>query len=218
MLIRAMVLIVFVAVLSETIVYGAAALARMTFHAREHAAVRAAFSDAVRSAQSAAAGGPIPQPSATCAYATSAGCAITVRTTISVPTPVPGSTPSSCPNGECTVYTQNNSHVAESRASYAVTAQVLASNGDVMMTRGGIVAFRTFATPPYAALIGSLDATLDAITNGGVSDDAGSASTANSTLIHVEYQQSGAPATPVPADVWRALEEHPATAAPSWDT
>jgi hypothetical protein len=213
-----MVLVVFVAVLGETIVYAAAALARMTFHAREHAAVRSAFADAVRAAQTAAAGGPIPQPSTTCAYSTNSGCAITVRMAISVPTPVPGSTPSSCPNGDCTVYEQNNSHVAESRASYAITTQVLASNGDVLMTRGGIVAFRTFATPPYAALAGSLDATLDAIANGGVGDDGGSASNENSTLIHVEYQQSGAPATPVPADVWRALDEHPATAAPSWDS
>ncbi len=218
MLIRAMVLIAFVAVLAETIVYGAAALARMAFHAREHAAVRAAFSDAVRGAQSAAAGGPVPQPSATCGYATNTGCVITVRTMISVATPVPASTPSACPEDGCTVYEQNNSHVAESRASYAITAQVLASNGDVLMTRSGIVAFRTFATPPYAALVGSLDATLDAIADGGAGDDAGSASNPNSTLIHVEYQQTGGPATPVPADVWRALDEHPATAAPSWDT
>ena len=213
-----MVLIAFVAVLGETIVYGAGALARMTFHAREYTAVRTALADAIRSAQSAAAGRPIPQPSATCAYATNNGCAITVRTTISVPTPVPGSTPATCPNAGCTVYAQNNSHVAESRAAFAIAGQVLASNGDVLMTRAGIVAFRTFATPPYATLVGSLDATLDAIANGGVGDDGGSGSNTNSTLIHVEYQQSGVPATPIPADVWRALDEHPATAAPSWDT
>lgn len=218
MLIRAMVLIAFVTVLAETIGYGAAALARMSFHAREHAAVRAAMSDAIRRTQNAAAGGSIPQPSATCAYATNLGCAITVKTAIAVPAPNPGSTPSSCTNAACTVYLQNNSHVGESRATYEITAQVIAANGDVMMTRAGVVAFRTFATAPYAALVGSFDATLDAIANGGVGDDAGSASQTNATLIHVEYQQQGSPATQTPADVWRALDEHPATAAPSWDT
>jgi hypothetical protein len=217
MLIRAMLLIAFVTVLAETAVYGAAALARMTFHARERAALRAAFSDAIRAAQTAAAGGAISAPSATCVFTTDKGCAITVRTTISVPTPVAGATPSSCPNGDCTVYMQNNSHVAESRASYTIAAQVIASNGDVLATRRGVVAFRTFATPPYAALVGSLDDTLDAMANGGISDDAGNESATSSTLIHVDYQQSGNPATQVPADVWRALDEHPATAAPSWD-
>lgn len=212
-----MVLIAFVAVLGETAVYGAAALARMSFHAREHAAVRAAMSDAIRQAQSAAAGGPIPQPSTTCAYATNLGCAITVKTTIAIPTPNPGVTPSSCAGGACTVYLQNNSHVEESRAIYAISAQVLAANGDVMMTRGGAVAFRTFATAPYAALVGSFDTTLDALANSGVGDDAGSASQTNATLIHVEYQQQGNPAAQTPADAWRALDEHPATAAPTWD-
>ena len=216
MLIRTMVLVAFVAALGETIVYGSAALARMTLHAREHAAVRAAFSDGVRQAQEVAAGGQIPQATATCGLATNQGCAITVRTTIAVPTPIPGATPSGCLSEACTVYVQNNSHVAESRVSYRITADVLATNGDVLMTRSGVVAFRTFATSPYAALIGSLDATLDAIANGGVGDDAGNNGT-NSTLIHVEYQQSGNPATRVPADAWRALDEHPATAAPSWD-
>ncbi len=217
MLVRVMVLTAFVAVLGETIVYGAAALARMSFHAREHAAVRAAFSDAIRQAQTAAAGAPIPQPSAICAYATNLGCAMTVRTTISVPSPNPGATPQSCADAACTIYMQSNSHVAESRASYAITAQVTASNGDVMMTRRGVVAFRTFATAPYATLVGSLDATLDGLANGDVGDDAGSASQTNATLIHVDYQQQGSPATRIPGDVWRSLDEHPAAAAPSWD-
>jgi hypothetical protein len=216
MLVRTMVLIAFAAVLGETIVYGAAALARMSFHAREHAAVRVAFASAIEQAQRAAAGAAIPAPSAMCAYATETGCAVTVRTAIAVPTAVPGATPSSCPSDACTVYMQNNSHVAESRASYSITAQVLASNGDVLMTRSAVVGFRTFAAPPYAALAGLLDTTLDAIADGGSGDDGGSAST-QSTLIHVDYQQNGNAATRVPADAWRALDEHPATAAPSWD-
>jgi hypothetical protein len=217
MLIRAMVLIAFVAVLGETILYGAAALARMSFHAREDAAVRAALSDGIRQAQTAAAGGPIPRPSPSCGFTTNLGCAITVRTTISIPTPVPGATPATCQSGACTVYMQNNSHVAESRVSYRITAQALATNGEVLMTRGGVATFRTLAAAPYATLAGSLDDTLDAIVNGGSGDDAGHAGT-HATLIHVDLQQSGTAATPMPADVWRALDEHPATAAPSWDS
>ncbi len=217
MLVRVIVLIAFVAVLGEAVVFGAAALARMSFHVREHAAVRAAFSDAIRQAQTAAAGGPIPQPTATCIYASSLGCAVTVRATVSVATPNPGSTPLTCADASCTVYMQSNSHVDESRVRYALTAQVLAGNGDVMMTRAGDVMFRTFATEPYAALVGSLDATLDTLANAGAGDDGGRASQTNATLIHVDYQQRGNPATQTAGDVWHALDEHPSTAAPPWD-
>jgi hypothetical protein len=213
-----MVLIAFVAVLGEGIVYGAAGLARMSFHARVHAAIRSAFADAVHQAQTAAINGTVPLPVATCAYANDAGCAITVRTAIVAATPAPSPAPSSCVTAGCTVYMQNNSHVSESRASYAITESVVASNGDVLMSRTATVAFRTFATAPYASLVGSLDATLDAIAKGSAGDDGGSASPANSTLIHVEYRQSGNPAVRIPGDVWRAQVEHPATTSPSWDT
>ena len=76
MLIRTMLLIAFAAVLGEAIVFGSAALARMSLHAREAAAIRSAFSDAIREAQNAAITGVIPAPVATCAYANKGGCAI----------------------------------------------------------------------------------------------------------------------------------------------
>jgi len=216
MLLRTIVLVAFVAALGEAIVYGSAALARMAFHAREHAAVRTAFAAAVSQAQSAAATGTIPAPSATCAYQSDQHCVITVKTTIAAATAVPGATPSACPSTDCTVYMQNNSNVAESRVNYAITEQVLAQNGDVILSRSASVAFRTFAEAPYASLVGSLDQTLDAIQNAGVSDDGGNTAASGSTLIHVQYQQSGT-SNRVPGDVWRSQDEHPATAAPGWD-
>lgn len=218
MLLRALVLVAFIAVLGETIVYGASALARMSFHARERAAVRSAFAAGVLRAQQAAIDGTIPQPSATCAYANQNGCAIMVRTSIAVATPAPGATPLACANAGCTIYLQGNTHVGESRASYTITEEVLATNGDVMMARRANVAFRTSATPPYAALTGSLDATLDAIDRGRTGDDGGNAATGVSTLIHVEYQRSGGVGQRTPGDVWRALDQHPATTSPSWDS
>lgn len=218
MLIRTMVLVAFIAMLGETIVYASAALARMSFHARESAAVRSAFQDAVHAAQQAAISGRLPQPRTTCAYADASGCEIRVSTTIATATPVPGATPNVCPAADCTIYMQGNTHVAESRSSFTIVERVLAANGDVMMRRSATVSFRTFATAPYAALVGSLDATLDAIDRSGAGDDGGSGSTADSTLIHVEYRQQGNQGVRSPGDVWRAQDQHPATAAPSWDS
>jgi hypothetical protein len=93
---------------------------------------------------------------------------------------------------------------------------VRAANGDALASRRATVSFRTFATAPYASLAGSVDDTLDAIEDGGVSDDGGSASPSGSTLVRVQYQQQGTP-NRIPADVWRSQEQHPATASPPWD-
>lgn len=216
MLLRALVLVAFLAVLGESILYGAAALARVSFHAREVVAVRNAFAAGIARAQQAAIDGAVPHPSATCAYSEGSGCAITVRTAIAQATAVPGTPPSACVSAGCAVYLQSNSHVGESRASFTISEAVLASNGDVLMTRSGTVAFRTFANAPYAALVGSLDQTLDAISNGGTGDDGGNASGTAATLIHVQYQQSATGARSS-GDVWRAHDERTATSTSAWD-
>ena len=132
------------------------------------------------------------------------------------PTPATFPTPSTCPATNCTIYLQGNSAVAESRVAYHLTTAVTAGNGDVVLTRQGDIAFRIFATPPYAALVGSLDATLDGLENGGTGDNGGNASTAG-TLISIEYVPSGASASPIPGNVWRSQDQHRATVVPAWD-
>lgn len=216
MLLRTIVLLAVLTLLGQAIVFGCSALARMSFHAKQAAAVRVAFEDAVQQARKAAITGTLPQPSATCMYSSGNGCAIRVETAIAPATPVPGAEPTACPQTACVVYAQNNSHVSESRASYAIGEEVVAPNGDVLMRRAATVTFRRFATFPYASLVGSLDQTLDSIDVGGSGDDGGNASPMSATLIHVRYQTSGGGAA-TSGDVWRAQSEHPATASPGWD-
>lgn len=223
MLLRALFLIALIAVLAETMVYGAAALAHVALRQREISALRAAFSAAIASTQASAAhavasgGNPalaLPAPFATCYDSSSAGCAIAATATVSIP--APAASPATCPGTDCTIYLQGNTAVAESRVTYHVTASVLARNGDVVATRNSDVTFRTFAMPPYVSLAGSLDDTLDAIVDGSVGDDGGNANAAG-TLISVEYVLSGAAASPQPGNVWHATQQHPATSAPAWD-
>jgi hypothetical protein len=107
---------------------------------------------------------------------------------------------------------QSNSAVSEARAAFGIASVVSAASGAALASRSGVVAFRTFATPPYASIVGGTDATLDALTIGGTSDDAG----ASSTLITVEYDPSGGGSSTV-GNVWQPIIESPASAAPAWD-
>jgi len=223
MLLRTLYLVAFLGALAEVCVHGAAALARAGFERHVQVAMRTALSGAVAATASSLATAQgsnvavtLPTPFATCYDARSSGCAIRVAVVISTPAPVVAATPSSCPQTDCTIYLQANSAVAESRFLTHLTATATAANGDVIALRSGDVAFRTFASPPYVSLAGSLDATLDAIENGGVGDDGGNANAAG-TLVNVEYAPSGVSGSSISGNVWRALDEHPATNAPPWD-
>lgn len=213
MLLRAIVLIVIIAFLAETIVTGAAALGRASLHAQEMQLVRNGLGSAIESAQNASISHTIPQPQATCAYSQGGSCMLTMQTTIAQATEAPQT--AACPSTDCTITEQNSANVSESRASYQVMVSLDAQNGDQLVERNGVVSFRTFAEPPYATLVGSLDGTLDTLMNGGASDDGGSTSQAHSTLIHVQYQQPGG-AFPVEADVWRAQQQQPASVSQPW--
>jgi len=216
MLLRALFLLLLVATLSETAVHGAGALARVALQHAELAAMRTASSAAVAAAASAAPSGTVPTPFATCYLAHDTACEISVTSTLTTGTPSAIATPSACPGTPCTIFLQSNTAVAEGRAVYHIVTTVTANNGDVVLSRQGDIAFRTFATPPYTALVGSLDATLDALGNGGVGDDGGNASAAG-TLISIEYVPSGASGSPIPGNVWRSQDQQPVTAVPSWD-
>ena len=209
MLLRTLFLAIFIIAIGDTVVYAASAIARTSYHARQIAALRNGLTVGISDAQQAAATGAVPAPTSTCAFANAGGCALTVAIAVAVASPAPATT--SCPAVTCTVLLQNNSAVVESRAAFVVSAAVVAGNGDVLARRAAAVSFRTFAQPPYASLVGSLDETLDAAIASGNGDDGGNAA---GTLIHVRYQ--GAAGT-VSGDVWKAHAEQPSGAAAAWD-
>jgi hypothetical protein len=223
MLLRTLFLVVFLGILAEVAVHGAAALARATLETHVRQGLRSALSSAVAAVESsiASSGGStasiaLPTPMATCFDTRSAVCAIAVTVVATIPSPVASASPATCPQTDCTVYLQGNSTVAESRFVVRLTATASAANGDVVASRSGDVAFRTFASAPYVSPAGSLDETLNTIADGGVGDDGGNESAAGS-LVNVEYLPSGANGPAISGDVWRTLEEHPATNAPPWD-
>jgi hypothetical protein len=207
-----MFLLALLAVLGETIVHGAASLAQAALRQRALDAARIAFVNGVRAAQVSVPSGAAPAPIATCAFADANGCEINVQTTIATATPSTASASSACPGTPCTVVLQGNSAVGEARASFTITSVVSAASGATLATRGAIVSFRTFATPPYAAIVGGTDATLGALLDGGTPDDAG----APNTLIAVEYRQSGGGGT-TPGNVWQPTVENPALTVPAWE-
>ncbi|HTU70779.1 MAG TPA: hypothetical protein VMF11_10730 [Candidatus Baltobacteraceae bacterium] len=209
MLLRTIFLLAFLAVLSETIVQGASALAQAALRQRALDASRLAFVTAEHAAQAAIAQGVTPAPIATCAYAGANGCEINVQTTFATPAAAPS--PSACPGTACTVVLQNNSAVSEGRAVVLISSVVSAASGAQLAARSGLVAFRTFATPPYASIVGGADGSFDALIDGGPGDDAG----APNTLITVQYTTNSGSTTA--GNVWQPLVESPPSAVPGWD-
>jgi hypothetical protein len=221
MLLRTLIAIAFVAALAEAAVLGAASLAKATLHHRAAAATRAVLAALISSAQAAAASAQngsaaAPQPIATCAYADADGCKLYGSGTATLATPAPGATPAACPQTSCTVYLQANSAVDEGRIAFHLSASVAVPGGAALATRAGDVAFRTFSVAPFAALVGSLDATLDALENGGAGDDGGSAAANAATLIDVQYMPQGG-GSAVSGNAWQAQDQHPAEQSPPWD-
>jgi hypothetical protein len=211
-LLRTMFLLALLAVLGETIVHGAASLAQAALRARSLDAARTAFVSGVRAAQASIAQGVAPAPIATCAFADANGCEINVQTTIATATPSAAPAATACPSTPCTVILQGNSAVSEARATFLISTVVNSASGATLARRSGTVAFRTFATPPYAAIVGGADATIGALLDGGAADDGG----APTSLITVEYDPSDG-GTNTAGNVWQPVIENPASAAPAWE-
>ncbi len=221
MLLRTLFLLALLGVLGETIAHGAAALAQAALRERAADAVRSAIASGTYSAQAsiaqAIAADPqasafaAPAPIATCAYGDASGCEIDVVTSFATPTAAPSS-PASCPQADCTVMLQENSAVTEARASFVISSTASAASGAQLAARSQLVAYRTFATAPYAAIVGGTDASIDGLAAGGPGDDAG----APNSLITVEYDASGTGAASA-GNVWQPVVESSATSAPAWD-
>lgn len=225
MLLRTMFLLALIALLAETIVHGASALAQSALHFRALGAARMQFETAVAMEERAiagalAAGGdplaaPLPSATPGCVLTEGSVCRLLAQSRYALAAAVPGATPGACPQTACTVYLQGNDRVAEGRVAVQISTQITAPNGAILASRSAIVKFRTFHSPPYVTLAGSLDATLDGMAGSG---DDGGASGAAATLVNVEYVNAANPrATPVAANVWRPRVQAPAAAANAWD-
>ena len=227
MLLRAMFLLALISLLGETIVHGAGALAQSSLRFRALSAARTEIAAAISNEQASIAQAiasktdprsvPLPSPEPTCVFSDGANCSIQAQAQLSLASAEPSATPSACPEASCTIYLQGNDNVAEGRLAVNVFANVTASDGTVLASRSATVTFRTFNTAPYATLAGSLDATLDDIARGENGDDGG-ATNGSATLVNVEYLNASDPsATPIPGNVWRPQDQHPAAAANQWD-
>lgn len=225
MLLRTFFVLALMSLLAETIVHGASALAAATLHHRAISIARSQYAAAVASAQasvarSIAAGSSLSQiafaPSApACVLGAHTGCALTAQSSISFATPPPANGP--CPQTSCVVYLQANDAVNEGAISIHVSTAVTAPNGVVLATHAGDATFRTFATPPYAALAGSTDASVSDVAGGRTGDDAGAAGPGD-TLVRVEYLNAAdSHAAPIPGNVWRAQTQNPAASLSSWE-
>ncbi|MDP9023969.1 MAG: hypothetical protein M3N13_01160 [Candidatus Eremiobacteraeota bacterium] len=230
MLLRTIFLLTFIAVLGETAVHGASALATATLHQRAVSAARVQTISAIAVAQAtlstalanhrdpAQVAFAVPQP--VCVLATAQGCALLATSSLAAMPPPPES--STCPNTNCTVYIQSNDVAREGRIAVEVATNVAAPSGAILASRSGTVAFRTFTAPPYVTLASSLDSTLDDLASGRAGDDGGSAAalggTAPGTLVHVEYVDASNPAaSPIPGDVWHAQMQNPSRDASAWE-
>lgn len=227
MLLRTLFVLVLFAALSETIVHGAHAMAQTLLRREAAAAVRqelaAATAQSRASIAAAIAAGAdprdalpaAPSPSATCAIVTAAGCALQAKAAITFSVASPSA--SACPSDGCTVYEQDNDAVTEGRVIADVRAQASSANGTILASRDARLTFRTWRVAPYAALTGTLDASLEAVAPAGAGDDGGAvpSGTAPGTLIDVLYENQRTGAT-IPANVWHAEIQRQAVTPSAW--
>ncbi len=222
-----MFLLLFVTMLSETLVHGAAALARSALHHRALDAARTELASAVSFERDAIANAvqqgrnpqtlPAPSASPACVLSDANGCQLSAQTQVAMAPASAAATPAACRDSNCTIYLQGNDSVTEGRATVNFHVSVFAPDGTAVALRDSTMVYRTFGTPPYAAPAGLLDASVSGNVTSGVGDDGGASGNA-ATLVNVEYVNALNPfSTPVPGNVWRPRIENPAAAASAWD-
>jgi hypothetical protein len=227
-LLRTLFIAALFAVVAETIVHGAHALAQITLRRQASAVLQREFESATTevqrrlAAEIEAGGDPqqldlvAPTLDPTCVLATETGCAMKGSAVVSFAS---SSAPqqSACANGACTIYVQDNDAVDEGRVSATISASATAPNGAVLASRSASVVFRTFRVAPFAALTGSLDASLLRLAGSGAGDDGGAApnGTAPGSLIDVVYENRATKKT-VPANVWRSQIQNSGAVPEPW--
>lgn len=220
MLLRSWFLILLIVLLCDAVIHAAMALGAAAVHRR---ALIAASTEMTRGAttlqQSIALHSAIPAPSPTCVASGANGCSLVAITQILLanpPSPVPSPLP--CPKQDCTAFAQGNDVVAEGRINATISTTITATDGTVLARRSALVTFRTLSVPPYAALVGSLDATVGEIATNGAGDDGGAVpqGPALGTLIDVLDRNASTGAL-TPANVWLAHTQNAASVMPAWE-
>jgi hypothetical protein len=219
-LLRTLFLLLLIATLIETVVHGVHASVQAALRRQAAAAVRGQLETSTTLAREAVAraietGGdprdpqPVPpSPAPACRLHGPHGCAIEGIARIEFRAEDgnnPG-TPAPCPSPSCTAYLQGNDAVDEGRVAATIQAEAVTAGGAVLAARTVRVTFRTLREPPYAALAGQADESLEGASGtSGAGDDAGAApnGAAPGTLIDVLYENAATGAT-IPANVWRS--------------
>ncbi|HVS45794.1 MAG TPA: hypothetical protein VMS32_03935 [Verrucomicrobiae bacterium] len=215
MLLRTVVVVALIAMLAMTIVQACAALGRAAVHRTAAQAADDAFADDLAEVKTelatAIAGGadprtvtiaPTPQPT-TCAVATAGGCALSIGNTILATTASPVGDlvedPASCAP-RCASNVQENDAIAEGRIAVAIHVTVTGASGEIFARRERYALFRTLRVPPYAALVGTRDATDEAVASGAsTGDDAG----LPATVVNVRYVNATTGAS-TDANAWQS--------------
>ncbi|HEY5256756.1 MAG TPA: hypothetical protein VIJ12_00050 [Candidatus Baltobacteraceae bacterium] len=229
MLLRALVVVALVSVLAATLLHACATLARARVHrialaaaertfALDLATIQRSLTTAIRDGADPRAVpiAPSPLPPA-CALTHDSGCSLWASSRIAATTAVPigegVETTAPC-RPRCADNLQGNDAVAEGRIGVAIDATVAGASGEVFARRRRFALFRTLRVPPYAALIGTRDATDESIARGGsTGDDAG----LPATVVDVRYVDATTGAT-IDANAWqsRGWNDGGASAA-GWD-
>ena len=217
---RTCFLILLIACVADTIIHSTMALGSAALHRRALSAARVEIArDTASLQQSLVLRNPIPQPLPTCVASDAGGCTLSATTQIALlQAPTPSAAQSACPQSDCTAYAQGNDLVAEGRIGAIISATIATSDGAIIARRAARVTFRTLSVPPYAALVGSVDETLDAISPNGAGDDGGSAPSGGGpgTLIDVLDRNASSGAL-TPANVWLPHTQSATRATPLWE-
>lgn len=209
-MLRALFVCFAIAVLSESILQAAGALAVAALARQGIAATASAFGDGAQRAQGAIAAAiaqgetppaAVPSPAPTCVLSSGSACALIATESIVLATP----SAAPCPSVGCAGYEQENDVVGEGRVVATIEALVSNAQGTPVAARSGTLVFRTLRVAPYAVFTGALDATLDD-DEGGAGDLGGlvPAGSSAGTLIDVVYQNASSGAV-MPANVWSGL-------------
>jgi hypothetical protein len=177
-LLRTVFVVAFLVALAGVIVGATASLARAQVHRRAAIAADASFAQAVAATQagiaSAIAGGadsrnltfvPPSTPPACAAVDAGGKCALNVTTSIDNTTtqPIATSADAAACTPLCAQNIQGNDAIGEGRLAVRVRAAVSGASGEIFAARDRYAIFRTLRLPPYAALIGTRDATSETI-------------------------------------------------------
>lgn len=170
MLANALFYVMLIALASSAFLTAGAYMSRATIERLAQAAVAPAYQRAVSVLQHAIAAGmqnsnqPQPLPSFTPlpAKCVDPACTYKARATIAVQAaPTPASCDASSAN--CAQNEEANAYVEEGRVAARITVTVVSAGGETLAVRSQDAIFRTFAVPPYAAIIGARDGSFDGL-------------------------------------------------------